>query len=182
MERNLPGTAIEVQSFRIDGAGEILSYIFASGGIVLGQICAMTGLEPYMVQNWVKRGFVPKPQRKTYDKDQFCRIVIIHMLRDSLQIDEITGLLSYINGALDDTSDDRIGDAQLYNLFVNLIATLGGATSGDAIAKAIASILPSDMDPTTIRYVRDVLRIMAYAYFSTTFNRQAKQDLQGLDR
>ena len=92
----LPGTTIETNLNETNISNVILKNIFSAGGLVLSQVSQLTGLEPYTVQNWVKRGFLSPPQKKLYSKNQFCRIVIINMLKESLQIEKITGLLSYI--------------------------------------------------------------------------------------
>ena len=89
-------------------------------GMMLSQITAITGLEPYTVQNWVKRGFLPAPENKRYTLRQLCRIININMLKDVLVMEDICGLLQYINGNLGDESDDLIDDSQLYFLFIRL--------------------------------------------------------------
>ena len=90
----LPGTTIEIAVSNADGARSFLDNAFVCGGLMMSQVARLTGLEPYMIQNWVKRGFLPPPQKKLYSKRQFCRIAIINMLREGLQIEKITGLLS----------------------------------------------------------------------------------------
>ena len=47
---------------------------------MLSQVASLTGLEPYVIQNWVRRGFVAPPERKRYSRRQFSRIVLINML------------------------------------------------------------------------------------------------------
>ena len=88
--------------------------------VFLSQVTAITGLEAHTVQNWVKRGFLTSPVGKKYSLRQLCRILNIHMLHGAMPIDRICKLLSYVNGHLDDESDDMIDDSQLYFLFVNL--------------------------------------------------------------
>ena len=61
---------------------------------MLSQVASLTGLEPYVIQNWVRRGFVAPPERKRYSRRQFSRIVLINMLKDSMQLDKICALLS----------------------------------------------------------------------------------------
>ena len=57
----LPGTVLEVDGSRPEAADELFSSLFVTGGLVLSQVCQITGLEPYAVQNWVKRGFLAPP-------------------------------------------------------------------------------------------------------------------------
>ncbi len=182
MGKQLPGATIEVGSLTPDIAETLMMHIFSGGGVMLSQVCTMTGLEAYMVQNWVKRGFLTKPHGKTYDPDQLARIFFINMLRDVMQIDEIVSLLSYINGALDDRSDDLIADSILYNLFVNLLCETGEDMSHARIHAAVGKVVPENLDPTTRRYIGEVLTIMAYAYYSAQFRADARRVMCTLDR
>ncbi len=60
----LPGTVLAVDGSRPEAADELFSSLFVTGGLVLSQVCQITGLEPYAVQNWVKRGFLAPPVKK----------------------------------------------------------------------------------------------------------------------
>ena len=122
--KTMPGTNIEVNLEKKESAKRIIEPMFLTGGLVLSQISGVTGLEPHMIQNWVKRGFLSSPVNKKYSKNQFCRILIINFLRDSLQIDKIIKLISYINGKLSDDSDDIIDDSELYYYFVDIISKI----------------------------------------------------------
>ncbi len=182
MGNYLPGTTISVASLTPNIAETMLEYLFSGGGVMLSQVCNMTGLEAYMVQNWVKRGFLTKPHGKTYDVDQLTRIFFINMLREVMQIDEIVKLMSYINGALDDRSDDRIPDSRLYNLFVNLLCEMGEARNPVRIAGAIDKVVPKNLDPTTRRYIGEVLNVMASSYFSALFLKEAHHAMLNMDQ
>lgn len=114
MVRTLPGTTIEVDDSRFADGGVILESLFLAGGLTLAQVSQLTGLEPHAVQNWVKRGFLPPPRDRRYNKDQFCRLALINMLRGCLRLDQVTALLSYLNGSLAKESDDIIPDSALY--------------------------------------------------------------------
>ena len=122
MAKTLPGTTIAVDWNRPEEAETLLNSLFLAGGLMLSQVASLTGLEPYVIQNWVRRGFVAPPERKRYSRRQFSRIVLINMLKDSMQLDKICALLSYVNGELDDESDDLIDDFQLYLYIVRLAA------------------------------------------------------------
>ncbi|MBQ1847932.1 MAG: DUF1836 domain-containing protein [Clostridia bacterium] len=118
MIRQLPGTTVKVEIKSADEARALLGNMFIAGGLVLSQISALTALEPYMVQNWIQRRFLASPVRKRYSMDQFCRIATINALRGVLQIDKITALISYVNGALDDDSDNILPDSMFYIYFI----------------------------------------------------------------
>ena len=124
MAPTLPGTTIPVDWSKPEDAETRLNSLFLAGGLMLSQVSSLTGLESYVIQNWVRRGFVAPPERKRYSRRQFCRIVLINMLKDSMQLEKICALLSYVNGELDDESDDLIDDAQLYLYFVRLAASV----------------------------------------------------------
>ena len=78
----LPGTTIETKLTDKDVAKTFLDNIFMTGGLMLSQVVSLTGIEPYVIQNWVKRGFLPRPEKKLYTKNQFCRVAIISALRE----------------------------------------------------------------------------------------------------
>ena len=83
MATTYPGTTIETLSIYKNSSKTLFEGIFAAGGITMSQISNMTGLEPYLIQNWVKRKFLSSPVKKLYSSEQFARILIINMLRDS---------------------------------------------------------------------------------------------------
>ena len=95
MINRLPGTTIEIAVSDAAEAKSVLDNIFMCGGLTLSQVASLTGLEPYVIQNWVKRGFLAPPVKKLYTQRKFCRIAIINMLRNVLMIEKITDLLSF---------------------------------------------------------------------------------------
>ena len=121
MQWIIPGTALTGE---VEAASQIEAQfraMFLGGGITLSQVAAVTGLEPYTIQNWVKRGFLPPPEQKKYTLEQLCRILNINMLKGVLPMERICGLMVYINGHLDDASDDIIDDSMLYFMFIRLV-------------------------------------------------------------
>ena len=122
MQRTYPGTTIEVATLVKGCSASLFDGVFATGGLTLSQVSVMTGLEPYMIQNWVKRGFVSSPVKRMYSRDQFARIIIINMLRDSLQIEKICSLIRIISGDPKDRSDDLISDSELYHRYVDMLS------------------------------------------------------------
>ena len=173
----LPGTTIEVGSYANQTADYVLTNIFAAGGIVLSQMSTLTGLEAYTIQNWVKRGFLPPPVHRQYSRRQFTRVVIINMLKDSMKIDQVIKLLTYINGAMNREDDDTIEDPMLYHLFVNLLGQLEGEfPSREALKDACDKVL-LDFHETVAHSrerIRTVLMVMVYAWLSTRSKQQAE--------
>ena len=99
MEWTLPGTVLSVDADRPQAAEEVFSSLFLAGGLVLSQVTQVTGLEPYIIQNWVRRGFLAPPKQRKYTRRQLSRILMINALKSTLSIEQICKLLSYINGA-----------------------------------------------------------------------------------
>ncbi len=180
----LPGSAIEVSRLERDGARHVFSHIFSAGGVVLSQISHMTGLEPHTVQNWVKRGYLSPPQHRQYTERQFARVVIINLLRQSMQLERIVELLSYINGRLSDEADDRIDDPTLYNMFVNLLCSIG---DGYPSPEAVGAAAKAELESFPERYAGDkkrierVLTVMVYAHLSSAAKKRIDRLLRGLD-
>jgi len=95
---------------------EFLDKIFyISDGVMLTQIRDISGVDGSTLQNWVKRGWIGTTVNKRYCKDQLARILIINMLRDAMLLERIDFLLHYINGKIDDKSDDIISESLLYD-------------------------------------------------------------------
>lgn len=129
MKDVLPGTTVERDSL---WGEEFLNGIFApTGGIYMSQIREMTGLETPAVQNWVKRGWLERPVGRKYDKDRFARILIINMLRGVMQLDDISFLLTYINGRADSRDDDIIPESVLYGYICSIYDMCDGCGEYD---------------------------------------------------
>ncbi len=175
----LPGTTIQYEEGK--DAAEVLDGLFNCGGLVLSQVTQLTGLNGYMVQNWVKRGYMTPTVGKRYSKNQFCRLVLINLLRDSLSLKEITGLLSYINGRLDDESDDMIDDALLYVYFVRTIRRSERRTAESArrAAEEVTLDYAEPREGGRNRLV-DILSVMYVAYISSVMLKNAKEMLSEL--
>lgn len=175
MHWTIPGTVLTIEKENVNSVEQQFCAMFLGGGIVLSQVTAITGLEPYTVQNWVKRGFLPAPEHKRYNMNQLCRIVAINMLKSALPMEKITGLISYVNGALDDASDDLIDDAQLYFLFVRLAARLGEIHGAEEQQAIIHAELADYREPIVgaQERVEKVLRIMLVAWTASKLQQQA---------
>ena len=61
MEWILPGTVLKAEAEEAGNVEAMFSPMFLAGGMVLSQVSSITGLEPYIIQNWVKRGFISPP-------------------------------------------------------------------------------------------------------------------------
>lgn len=183
MNWTLPGTVLTVPKEQVEHTEHILQSMFLAGGIVLGQVSSITGLEPYIIQNWVKRGFLAPPRNKRYTLRQLCRILNINMLKGVLPMDKICGMLTYINGALDDESDDLIDDSQLYIMFVRLAARAQEIDRGKSWLPAIDEVLADYQEPIpgAKERIAKVLRIMLIAYIAAKMKDEAESLLAGLE-
>ena len=180
----LPGTTIEVSGIKKECSRVMFEGIFAAGGITLSQVSVMTGLEPYQIQNWVKRGFVSSPVNRQYTKSQFSRIVIINMLREALQIESICSLLSYTNGDLKDHSDDMIDDSELYHKYVDMFSETEEITADKKAVKAAALRAAEDFTepvPGAKQRLSKVLQVMAFAHYASICRNNAQEMLLGLE-
>lgn len=179
-----PGTTIEVLELKKGSSKILFDGIFATGGITLSQLSTMTGLEPHVIQNWVKRRFVASPVKKLYSKQQFARVIIINMLRETLQIDAICNLISVIGGDAEDTIDDLIGDDELYHRYVDMIAEENiDIFDGDTIC-AVVKKATEDFTPRVAGdklKLQRILQVMLYARASAQLRDNAKEILAMLD-
>ena len=180
MEWFIPGTVL--QADKTADIEQQFSAMFLGGGIVLSQVTGITGLEAYTVQNRVKRGFLSPPERKHYSLKQLCRIMNINMLKNVLPMERIVGLLSYINGDLEDESDDIIDDSRLYFMFVRLAAQAPAMNTPKGRDECIAKELASYREPVpgAKERVAKVLAIMLTAWASAQLRQTVEQMLQEL--
>lgn len=112
----IPGTVIYKSDMDGSTGLDFLNKIyFLKEGIMLSQVRDISGLDGSTLQNWVKRGWIANTVNKLYPINTFARIIIINMLRDTMQLSRITFLLSYINGSVDDRADDIIPESKLYD-------------------------------------------------------------------
>ena len=183
MEWNIPGTVLRCPLSEASAIDARFGAMFMGGDLVLSQVVGITGLESYTVQNWVKRGFLSPPQRKRYTRRQLCRIININMLKSVLPMERICGLLAYINGHLDDESDDIIDDSQLYFMFVRLAARAAQINDPEEWDGCIQQELASYEEPVpgAAKRVEKVLRIMLTAWASARLQRKAEQMLNEIE-
>lgn len=172
----LPGTTLEASQEEAIRVESIFQPMFLAGGMVLSQVSSISGLEPYVIQNWVKRGFLSAPQNKRYTLTQLCRILNINMLKGILPMERICGMLGYINGVLDDESDDLIDDSQLYFIFVRLAARAREIDRSQSWLPALDEVLRDYEEPTpgAKERIAKVLRVMLIAYIAARMKDEAE--------
>ena len=174
MQWTIPGTTLTTRRSDADKVSELFQSMFLAGGLTLSQVSSITGLEPYTIQNWVKRGFLSPPRQKRYDMEQVCRIITINMLKGALTLEKICSLMQYVNGDLTDDSDDIIDDAVLYFMFVRLAARahhIGGDQGWDLALEEATHDYREPVPGAKDRVIR-VLRVMLTAWICSRFQAQ----------
>lgn len=182
MKWTIPGTVLKGDTDDAAYIRQQMEAMFLGGGMVLSQVCSVTGLEPYAVQNWVKRGFLTPPKAKRYTLRQLCRIININMLKGVLSLERICSLLGYVNGQLDDESDDLIDDSQLYFLFVRLAASHRQMNNAEGREGFMKNFLDEYAEPApgSRERVEKVLRIMLTAWAASQLRQTTESMLTEL--
>ena len=182
MDWTIPGTVLRRPRAEAEVIEEQFSSLFLAGGLALGQISGITGLEAYTIQNWVKRGFLTPPVKKKYTLRQLCRILNINMLKSVLPMERVCSLLEYVNGQLDDESDDLIDDAKLYFLFVRLAARAKELDKAEDTNTLLEKELADYCEPIpgAKERVKKVLRIMITAWLAARMRQEAERMLAEL--
>lgn len=183
----LPGSTLEADIVGAETVRRVIRPLFAAGGLTLSQTAAVSGAEPHDIQNWVKRGFLTKPVGRMYSCDQLCRVIMIRMLRESLQLERITDLLRYINGHLDDESDDALPDSELYGYLLEILVRSGALTGvcdparlAAVTDEVVSSCYTEKYDGAADR-LRLVLRVTVTAWLSARIRRDAETLIASMD-
>ena len=182
MEWIIPGTVLKADRTQAAQIPEQFRAMFMGGDLVLSQVAGITGLESYQVQNWVRRGFLTPPEKKRYTLRQLCRIININMLKGVLPIEKVCSLLGYINGQLNDESDDIIDDSRLHFMFVELAAHAKELYEPAGAEKLLEECLADYIEPRpgAKQRVKEALRIMLTAYLAERMRQEAERMLLNL--
>ena len=181
----IPGTKLNKADMGNVTGLEFLSKVFyISEGVMLSQIREVSGIDGSTLQNWTKRGWVANARLKKYNIDQVAHILIINMLRSCIQLDHIAFLLQYINGKIDDTSDDIIRDSVLYDYICRILDAL---TRQDVASKASIKEVIRDQIANyeeAMEGARDrlahALEIIVTAYYAALIKRSSDEMLANL--
>ena len=174
----IPGTKLH----RSDMGGvtglEFLSKIFfISDGVMLTQIRDVSGIDGSTLQNWTKRGWVGNSKYKKYDINQIAHILIINMLRSCMQLDKIAFLIEYINGSVNDQSDDIIEDSVLYDYICKILDKLMtyDLCSLGSIREAINEEISGykEVMPGAKERLTRALEIIVVAYYASLVKKHA---------
>lgn len=176
MQWTIPGTTLTGERDQADSVESLFQPLFLAGGLTLSQVASITGLEPYTIQNWVKRGFLPPPRKKRYDMEQVCRIININILKGNMPLEQIIHLMSYLNGSLTDESDDLVDDTMLFFLFVKLSARaryIGGSKAWDDALVEITEDYREPVPGAREKLIK-VLKVMLTVWCANMLKQQAE--------
>lgn len=182
MQWTIPGTTLTASREDADRTEERFTALFLAGGLTLSQVASITGLEPYTVQNWVKRGFLPSPVNKRYNMEQLCRLINMNILKGTMPLDQIVKLMSYLNGNLADESDDLVDDTMLFFLFVRLSARaryIGGGKSWDEALEEVTASYAEPVPGARAKLVK-VLKVMLTVWCANSLKAEAERMLAEL--
>lgn len=182
MQWTIPGTTLIGKRSDADRTDGLFQSMFLAGGLTLSQVSTITGLEPYTIQNWVKRGFLAPPQSKKYNMEQVCRLININILKGNMPLEQIVRLMRYLNGSLVDESDDLVDDTMLFFLFVKLAARaryIGGTQAWDDALIQITEDYREPIPGAREKLIK-VLKIMLTIWCANQLKVQADKMLEEL--
>ena len=181
MNRLIPGTTMKFSEQARESAFSLISPILeATGGLTLSQLSKLTGLEGTTIQNWIKRGWVSATKGKKYSQKQILRILLINMLRKAMKLEDIANLMRYINGDVEDTSDDIIDDILLYDILCRIIFTAEdeGAFDTEHINSLVArEVAANDKDITDGEKLKKAMYVMVMGYRSDCLRTEMERGL-----
>ncbi len=174
----IPGTVMDKHKMGDVTGLEFLDKIFfITNGIMLSQIREISGIDGSTLQNWTKRGWVANARNKRYDKNQLARILIINMMRESMQLERIAQLLTYVNGRAEDESDDIIPESELYDYLCRVIDLLvqDEQPNADSLNDLIKRVLASYEERTAgaAKRLERACGIIIMAYYATLVRQKA---------
>ena len=175
MQWTIPGTTLVGERENADRIDGLLQSMFLAGGLTLSQVSSITGLEPYTIQNWVKRGFLPSPVNKRYNMEQLCRLINMNILKGTMPLEEITRLMAYLNGNLADESDDLVDDTMLFFFFTRLAARaryIGGTETWDDALLQVTESYQEPIPGAKEKLIK-VLKIMLTIWCANSLKSQA---------
>lgn len=160
-----------------------------TGGLMLSQVVEVTGVGGSTIQNWIKRGWIPSPVDKKYGERQVARILIVDMLRKSMQLENIIKLMECVNGDVEDQSDDIIKDADLYTYIYRIVKRIEPVEK--FTIKELDGIIDEEIrdysgpcdDYTGVvddsrKRLHDALHIILLTYISSELRKRAEAELE----
>lgn len=182
MNWTIPGTTLEGKRSDADRTEGLFQSMFLAGGLSLSQVSRITGLENHTIQNWVKRGFLPPPRNKRYDMEQVCRIINMNILKGNMPLEQVTRLMTYLNGDLADESDDLVDDTRLFFMFVSLAARaryIGGNQNWDDALQQVTADYTEPVPGAREKLIQ-VLKVMLTVWIANLMKAAAEKMMEEL--
>lgn len=181
----IPGTRLKREDTEnLTGLDFLKKVFFVSDGVMLTQIRRISGIDSSTLQNWTKRGWVTNAKSKKYDIDQVAHILIINMLRSCMQLDHIAFLIHYINGDVEDTSDDIIRDSILYDYICRILIRINeqNGCALESVGVVVEEITTDYVEPVEGARVRlnRALEVIVVTYYSALMKQHAANLLEHL--
>ncbi len=184
----IPGTQMDKQLMgNVTGLAFLDKIFYIQNGIMLAQIRDISGIDGSTLQNWVKRGWTGNAINKKYSKDQLSRILLINMMRQSLQLEKIDFILHYINGDINSQDDDIIPESKLYDYVCRIIDradSINGGVCTDEDLRALITEETRDYKevfPGAMERLHRVLAIIITAYNAAKLSDYANLQMMHLD-
>ena len=174
----IPGTKLRRTDMEgLTGLDFLKKVFFISEGVMLTQIREISGIDSSTLQNWTKRGWVASSRLKRYDIDQVAHILLINMLRSCMQLDHIAYLIHYVNGSVEDASDDIIRESILYDYVCRILShMMDDRTHALEDVPAVISEITADyVEPVSGARDRlnSALEVIVVAYYAAVIKRHA---------
>lgn len=181
--KNIPGTILEREKMdNATGMNFLNKVFYITNGIMLGQIREISGIDGTTLQNWVKRGWVGNPTKKTYDKEQLARILIINMMRDTMQLSRVIFLLTYVNG--EDERDRIVTESQFYDYICRTLERIASPDSAglNDLEPVIENVLAdyTEVSAGAKRRLAAGIRIVVITYYAALVKSVADDTLDAL--
>ena len=184
--QNVPGTEMRRDSVGgVTGMGFLNTVFFVSDGISLSVLTEASGVEGSTLNNWVKRGYIGVTVNKRYSRDQFARILIFNMLRETIMLERIDALLRYLNGCVNNHAETTVSESVLYDYICKILDKIdakGGRREVD-IPSCIEETISDYQEPVSGAGKRLVaaLEIIVTAYSASLLRIKANDLFEGLD-
>ncbi len=176
----IPGTKLlRSEMDGLTGMDFLKKVFFISDGVMLTQIRDISGIDSSTLQNWTKRGWVAGSRSKRYDIDQVAHILIINMLRSCMQLDRIAFLIQYVNGSVEDRSDDIVRDSVLYDYICRILCRImeDGSCSLNDLGHVVEEITADYREPFAGAEERlnSALEVIVTTYYAAVIKRHSEK-------
>ena len=181
----IPGTKLKRSDMDgLTGMDFLKKVFFISEGVMLTQIRDISGIDSSTLQNWTKRGWVANSRLKKYNMDQVAHILIINMLRSCMQLEHIAYLIQYINGRVDDRSDDIICDSELYDYICRILSYMmeSETCALNSVHKLVERVTKDYVAPVegARERLNKALEVIVVTYYAALLKHHADDLLAGL--